>query len=362
MQVSWSKGSLLDRVALRWQRATERRGDPLDIFSELRSAKRVLIAPSDRVGGLFLGAPAYRLIRQAYPRAHIGLLVDETKAAIAEQIPFVDQVVTAALDKSLWTAAFKRTQIELQRQEFDLLFCLGSDCSFRLAQLCKASGARLRVGFGREGIDPFNFEVVGKTDGIYEVEQYLSLLKTIGLEGRAELHWSLAQDKAEQIRIRYLGDSEERSHIVAIDLARGEGKGLSKRHIDDIVGRVVERGARALLFFSLAEKKTVNYLKETYGNRVILFEQDDLITSAALIESSQILIACNTDLLHLAVSLQVPVVGIFAEKPERWIAADNHLAKVVQVQDLRAVNIAHIVQALDEAMRERRVRDGKGDG
>lgn len=341
-------------MALRWQGTTDQRGDPLDFFGELKSAQRVLIAPSDRVGGLFLGAPVYKLIRHAYPQSHIILLVDETKAAIAKQIPFVDEVVIAALGKSLWTSAFKQSQADLQRRKLDLLFCLGGDCSLRLAQLCKGSGARLRVGFAREGIAPFNVEIIGKNPHEYEVQQYLSMLSTIGLKGDAELQWTLAQDKAEQVRTRFLEAEAGRSPVVGIDLASGEGKGLAKRQFEDIVGRVIERGARALLFFSLAEKKIVNYLKETYGNRVILFEQDDLLASAALLESCQALIACNTDLLHLAVSLHVPVVGIFSEKPERWIGAGNSAVRVVEVRDPRVVSIAQIVESLDRAMREKR--------
>jgi ADP-heptose:LPS heptosyltransferase len=133
-------------------------------------------------------------------------------------------------------------------------------------------------------------------------------------DGDAELHWALAQDKAEQVRTRFLDEDNAKSPIIGIDLVRGEGKGLAKGQFDDIVGRVIERGAKALLFFSLAEKKTVNYLKETYGNRVILFEQTDLLTSAALLESCQALIACNTDLLYLAISLQVPTVPTFQQK------------------------------------------------
>ena len=351
---------MLDRIALRWQGSVAQRGEPLDFFSVLKSAQRVLIAPNDRVGGLFLGAPVYKLIRQAYPSAHIGLLVDEAKAAIARQIPFVDEVVTATLAKSLWTGAFKQIQTELKQRELDLLFCLGCDCSLRLAHLCGESGATLRVGFAREGIDPFNIEVVGKDQDKYEVGQYLSLLSTIGLEGDTELYWSLAQEKAEQIRTRYLDTEDGRTPFVGIDLARGEGKGLGKNQLDDIVGRVIERGARALLFFSLAEKKTVNYLKETYGNRIILIEQDDLLASAALLESCQALIACNTDLLHLAVSLQVPVVGIFAEKSERWIAMDNNSVRIVQVQDPRSANIAQIVEGLDLALRDRHQQTGAG--
>jgi ADP-heptose:LPS heptosyltransferase len=141
---------------------------------------------------------------------------------------------------------------------------------------------------------------------------------------------------------------------VGVDLSGGEGQGLDRRQLEDIVGRIIERGARALLFFSLAERTQVDYLKKTFGNRVVLFEQQDLAGAAALLEGCRALISCNTDLLHLAVSLHVPVVALFAENPQRWLAPNNRLAKVVQVQQIQAVSITPVVQALEQALREER--------
>ena len=351
MKLSWISESWFDRLALRWHGTAVPRGEPLDVFSLLKSVQRILIAPNDRVGGLLLGAPIYKLVRQAYPRAHISLFVDETKATIARQIPFVDEVVTASLDKAPWTAAFKQAIGELKKRDIDLLFCLGRDCSLRLAHLCGASGAKLRVGFAREEIAPFNIEVVSQNQDDYEVQQYLALLSIIGLERDIELRWSLAKDTAEQVRALHIDSGMVRNGVVGIDLTRGEGKGLAKSQCDDIVKRVIASGARVLLFFSLAEKKTVNYLKENYDNKVILCQQDDLLAAATLLESCQVLIACNTELLHLAVYLRVPVVGIFAEKTERWVTADNPAIRIVKVQDLRMVDTSHIAAEIDDASR-----------
>ena len=109
LQLSWINGPWFDRIVLRWQRSSAPPSEPLDFFSLLNSVQRVLIVPNDRVGGLFLGAPICKLVRQSYPRAHIGLLVDRTKAVIARQIPFVDEVVT-------------RTGVGLDRFEVQMLY------------------------------------------------------------------------------------------------------------------------------------------------------------------------------------------------------------------------------------------------
>jgi len=347
-----SKGSWIDRISNRRRPTVGEDGDPLDIFYELKSAQRVLIVPSDRVGGLFLGAPVTKVVRQFYPNAHIGLLVGEAQVGIGNLVPDVDEVVTVEFDRPLWTGAFRKAEEELQRKKFDLLICLGFDCSFRLAQLCRGSGAKLRVGFARDGTDLFIVEVVSRNREIYEELQYRSLLSAIGIQGDSEFRWSLVDENGEKIREHYLGQGGS-SLIVALDMNRGEGKGLTKRQFDDIVNIVVKRGARALLFFSLAEKKIVNYLKEKYGDQVIPCSGDDLLVAAALVQRSQVLIAANTEILHLAVSLKAPVIGLFGENPARWIAAGNRLVQCLHFENFRAISLAEIVAGLDRVLSEK---------
>ena len=348
MNESWLSGSVWDRAAVRWKGVYPQEEEPFDIFAEFRSARKILVLPNDRVGGLFIGGPVYRAIRQVYPQAAIQLVVDERRSAIARQISFVDGVFTLPLDRSLWHSAAGESAEMLRKEGFDLAFCLGADCSFRMAYFCGSCGARLRVGFRRPGLNPFNVEIVPDPAGRYEGEQCLRMLRLLGIEGEGEVRWALAEDKARQVRERYLGEGGDR--IVGIDMSAGEGGGLSGRQFDDIVGRVVERGVKALLFFSLAERKQVHYLKETYGNRVLLFEEDDLVGAAALLQGCRALISCNTDLLHLAISLQVPSVALFDEPPGRWIAPDSRQVHVVPTPDLRAVDIAQVVRALEAAL------------
>ena len=244
MKGAWIKGSILERAAVRLRhRGRPRNGEALDIFAELHRAAKIIIFPNDRVGGLFLGAPAYKVVREHYPGTAIHLFADPGKADLARQIPFVDEVVTADPTQPAWSAAFSQITASLRRQKFDLALCLGADCSFRRAQICGASGARLRVGFKREGIAPFNIEIIPRPGaGGYEGDQYFSMLRLLGLGGGGEVRWRIAEDQARQVRCRYLHGEFARGNIIGIDLTGGEGQGLTSRQLDDIVRRVVERG------------------------------------------------------------------------------------------------------------------------
>jgi len=325
-----------------------------DVFGELQRVRKILILPSDRVGGLFLGAGVYKAVRQHYETSSISLFSDQRMAAVARYIPFVDEVISGDLRQPAWRNAFTGVIDRLRREQFDLALCLGTDCSFRLAQVCGASGARLRVGFKRDdgAVQPFNIELVSTSKDTYEVDQYEGLLRLLGIPNGDEVRWTISEEKAQQIRDRYLDGEFGGRQVVAVDLGKGERHGMSSRQMEDIVGRVIERRGRAVIFFSLAEKKQVNYLKGTYGNRILAFDQQDLAGVAALLEGCRALISCNTDLLHLAISLHIPAVGIIDDNPRRWISTRDPLTKVVSTRDMRVLRITDVVQALEAALKE----------
>jgi ADP-heptose:LPS heptosyltransferase len=336
---------------MQWRGPRPAKDQPLDIFGELRRAQKVLLVPNDRVGGLFLGGPIYKSVREHYPDAHLSLLTDQRWKTLAEQIPFIDEVLTTSRESKVWRPAFREFVERLRRQAYDLTICLGPDCSYRVAQLCGLSGARLRVGFQRDGMSPFNLEIVRRSADDYEADQYLSLLRILGLDSCGEVQWTIGDGAGSQLRERYLDGDYADGNVIGIDLSGGDGQALTGRQLDDIIGRVIERGARAVLFFSLPERKQVNYLKRTYGNRVLPFEQHDLSGVAALLGGCRALIACNTDVLHLAISMELPSVGVFDEDARRWICARNDRVEVVQARDIRAVSVTHVAEALEQTLR-----------
>ena len=354
------RGTIGDRAVLRWFRPKPTSGETIDVFQAFRDVRKILILPNDRVGGLFIGAPCCNLLRQTYPQAQVDLFVDEKKVTIARQIPFVDRVVTGSLDAAVWTASFKQVADRLQQEQYDLCVCLGPDCSFRLAHLCGSSGARLRVGFQREGLEPFNVEVVQQSRDVYEGEQYRSMLRLFGIEGEPNFKWAIARDNAPKVRKRYLGEDHGNVQVVAVDLAGGEGDGLSVRQLDSLVGRIIDQGAVPVLFFSLADKKKVGYLSRTHGGRIRPFDQSDLPGVAALLEGCAALVSCNTELLHLGLALEIPVIAILEEDPRRWIASEHSLVKAIRVRELKQVDLGEIMQGVEAAIQARRGRTVAG--
>lgn len=292
-----------------------------------------------------LAAPVYHIVRRAYPQAHIALLVDQSKALLASYIPHVDAAVDGVLNASLWSKKFKALCARLREERYDAVFCLGRDCSFRLACACAMSGARLRVGFAREGVEPFNIEIDSPRATRYEVDVYRGMLELLGFDCQVDWQWSLPADKAEQMRARYGAGGD--GPCVGIDLSAGAGHKLARRQADALVGSMIDRGLRPLLFFSVAEGKEVRYLRETHGARCTFMDGEDLLAAGALLQSCKAFIACNTDLLHLAMALRVPTVGIFADDPQRWIGPDREHVRAVQTPVVKSLSAAQLLEQLE---------------
>ena len=62
------RGRLWERLALVLRRPQNESAESVDVFGELRRARKILVVPSDRVGGLFMAAPVYKALRSSESR------------------------------------------------------------------------------------------------------------------------------------------------------------------------------------------------------------------------------------------------------------------------------------------------------
>ena len=351
MNRAWENGSFWDQALLKWGSLFRSEKETRDVFSELQKAERILVVPSDRPGGFFLGIPVYKGLRQAYPEAEISIVCQEHLATLARQISGFENVITAELAAGpFWISPVSRLTRSLRSRRFDLAICLGSDCSFRLCMVCARSGARLRVGFSRPGQGGwFNIEIVCNDRNAYEGGHYEVLLDLLRLDRGGNASWSVPENRAWEVRCRYFFGEFASGNVVGIDLSRREGKGMGRRQVEDIIRGLMEAGKRTILFFTLAEKKQVDYFRSIYGNRILALELHDLYEVAALLEGCRAVVSCNSDLLHLSIFLKVPAVAIFDEDPKRWIHHGNDRVAVVQTKDIGTVGISEVLKALDQA-------------
>jgi ADP-heptose:LPS heptosyltransferase len=316
-----------------------------DILSALETARKILILPNDRIGGLFVGLSTYAHVRRSYPHANISLLTTPRLTGLARQIPDIDKVITGIWHLPIWKSAFKQLSFELSQEQFDLAFCLGKDCSFRLAKLCRDSKARLRIGFQRKG-EPFNIEIVSRSEDTKEKNAYLNLIEILGLEkitpgGGNKTGWGGfgLQEK----------DMDKTEYDIGLDIGSPYLKGLSMNQLTEIIGRFIERGTRPVVFYEDATNKTYLSLLKTYGEKICPCHSEDIAQIAPILNACRVLISGHSNMLHLGIAMECTclVLSLSDEDLGRWIDLEDDQVKVISAANIGTIAIDEILAGVD---------------
>jgi lipopolysaccharide heptosyltransferase II len=113
-----------------------------------RTARNILIIQLGDIGDVVLSIPAFRAVRENFPRAEITVAVREKANELIRQIPWVDGVIVVNQDRrSPLAEIFHQREFfsSVREHRFDLAFDLRTGT--RGAVLAFLSGAKERVGF-----------------------------------------------------------------------------------------------------------------------------------------------------------------------------------------------------------------------
>ena len=319
------------------------------VASVLEAPRQVLIIPDDRPGGLFLGASQFWAIRNRYPESRICLLTHASRAYIARELPFVDGVIVYSDFFLPFGGKLREAVKELREQTFDIAFCFSDEASFCPAYLCYKSEARIRIGFQRQDFPFFNIRIVPHGETRYIPNRFALILRTLGIPPvNEQASWSVSEQGARRVQSRFLVGREADEQFVGLDISHTSGDRPSGKQFQTISEQIVARpGVRVLVFFDFSQRKTANQIKETLGQKALLFQTDNLPKIVALLRACTRIITCNTDLFHLAAAMGLPITGIFDPRDiEPWVPPSRENIEIVVSQTVQNWTPQQIDEAL----------------
>jgi ADP-heptose:LPS heptosyltransferase len=171
------------------------RSEPMapESFAEIDPVSILVIRQHNQMDDLFLAVPAFRGLRNRFPKARITLLAASINTDVMMNNPYVDEVLTYARERN------RRNPVNLLRfvrsirgRRFDLVIVLNT-VSFSVTSMLLAavSGARLRIGsssrkFGHDLTGRFyHLELPLPSEGelarMHESEHNIYPLRAIGV-------------------------------------------------------------------------------------------------------------------------------------------------------------------------------------
>ena len=309
---------------LRIKRALDRRPRSADELGT-PAIKRILAISCTALGDTLLSTPGLRALRQTYPQAHITLLVHPALQALYTGLAEVDELIPY---DGKWRG-FRRTASLLKRQGYDLA-CIFHGNEPQATPLAYLSGARHI--FKLPNNNRWNFllsnrqPVLSWDDLGHGIEQRLAVAKLAGASGDvsrrmtvpmhavgqetlakslAELGWQSANFVAFQPGASTMSRRWPRSRFIAA------AQQLAARHPEL---RFVVTGSPAEAALCQEVAAGIEAAAPFPGGRRAWASAGKLplIALPALLQRASLLVTGDTGPMHLAVTVDTPVVALFA--------------------------------------------------
>lgn len=279
-------------------------------------AERILIRGVNWLGDAVMTIPALRSIRQAYPKAHIALLVKPTVAKLFEAAPYIDEIILYDRQHSGMRGKLRLGR-ELRTHNFTHAILLQN--AFDAALIAWLARIPNRIGYSRDGRGmlltqaiPFN----GEDRKLHHIDYYLDMLKSAGIAAVKSEPWlelTLSERKAAFELIAPM-----RRPIVGLN--PGAAFGSAKHWPVDRFKRVAESvinelGGSVIVFGGPAELDIAARIGGTAvvpkGRLLPLAGMTTVRELMALIAACDVLVSNDSGPMHIGYAVRTPLVGIF---------------------------------------------------
>jgi heptosyltransferase-1 len=313
----------------------------LDIAPETK-IERVLIVRLSAMGDVIHTLPAVHFLRQAFPQAFIGWVIEERWAELlcapgsprrgprSSSRPLVDEVHTVNLKewgKSLFSISTLQHAAKVWNDVRDVRYDVAVDLqgAMRSAVLARWSGAGAVYGAAEPREAPaslwYTRRVVAR--GRHVIEQNLSVAEALvghrapmtPIELPRELPRDLPNDlpnepKAEQRISRRLVELGIGEFAILNPGAGWGAKRWPTERYGEVARKLVDQGVAAIFNYGPGEEELVRAAEAASGGaaQAMSCSVSELI---ALTRRARLFIGGDTGPLHLAAALRVPVVAIF---------------------------------------------------
>ena len=294
--------------------------------------RRILVVQTGFHGDVILSSPVWSNLKAMYPQAEIFVLTTPQARELVCYHPAVEKVLV--FDKRASRKGFLgllKMAKELAGYSFDAVFCLHK--SWRTAVLMRLSRIPVRYGFTEAAGAWFYIKTASRKNFTHEVLRNLSIFQVCAVEptdvdNSLSLYVSPdAQDRADRLLGDFVYGDINASSIIGI--APGSVWATKRWTVDgfcNVAKGLIERGLKVVLIGGPSDA----FIADAIEKRLSVCNSGDLsygvlnivgkvpfIVSAGVIKRCKVLLTNDSAPMHIAASLNVPVVCVFcATVPE----------------------------------------------
>jgi ADP-heptose:LPS heptosyltransferase len=310
--------------------------------AELGTAKiqRILLVSCTAIGDTLMSTPAFRSMRLAYSHARIDLLIHPAYLTLFHHDPHIDQFI--AYD-GRWKN-FVPLVFRLRQQHYDLIVILHGN-EPQATPLAYLSGARWI--FKLPNTSRFQFLLTNHSprlsgqDSAHGIVQRLAVAKLAG-GAATNAHLQLTIDStADKVVMHYLQQQGYQEGLIIgfqVGASTNSRRWAPSRYAE-LARRLLNAypDIRILITGSPQERALVEWVAQEIGEARVLLNAGQLALHVlpALIKRCRVLVTPDTGIMHMAIAVETPIIGLFAAADWHGSGPRQHLDQHTVIQKAR---------------------------
>jgi lipopolysaccharide heptosyltransferase II len=276
---------------------------------------KILVRLPNWLGDVVMSTAFIGAVKQFYPMAQVDVIIKKELSAIAALIPGLNKIHSFSKDEHRGLGGVYRFGKSLRGERYDIFFSLPDSLSSAI--MGKATGAKQRVGFSKEGGFFLLTKVCKRPANVHRVDEYLSILEQLNempVTGRKVTLTATDIKHNNLVLINF--NSEAESRRMPLDKAGELLILLTYTFTDKQFGLL--GGPKDVLFIEELLKSVPHTDRITnYAGKTTLPTLTNLLASA------KVLLSTDSGPAHLANSVGLPVVALFGAGNEANTAPYN---------------------------------------
>jgi len=286
------------------------------VYKELMHSTKILIIKMTAVGDVVLSTAALRSIRYKFPNARIYCLTSSQASAVLEACPYINEVIVFDAEAKDFKSLMSKAQ-ELRRYHFDKVVDLQNNRVSHLLSFLALSKESYGYNNGKFGF-LLSKRIKNNIRDIPPVEHQFRVLKMMGIDYSPELKLELTPSSKDEAYVQELLDSEwlSGSHLfVGFNISASKKWPTKNWPLDHIVKLCDILGHKNIRVILTGENKdrslSRRIIAKARAKPASFVGKTSIMQLAALIKRCHVYLSPDSAPLHLAASMQVPIIAFF---------------------------------------------------
>jgi len=330
---------------------------------------RILISRLSAIGDAILTLPVANALRERFPDAHLGWVVESKSAPMVRGHEALDSVIELRRGWFTSVSGIREARQQLREHDFEIAIdCQGLTKSALAGWL---SGARSRIGYaGRHGgeLSRWLNNTLVTPVFTHVTDRSLELLTSLRIH-QPKVRWRLPVPRPAR-----LWAARWRRGIGGVPLAvlnpgaTWDSKLWEADRFAATARIIADRfGYRSVVVWgSFEERLMAERIVDAAAGTALLAPDTDLHHLAALIETADLFVSGDTGPLHIAVAVGTPTIGLYgATRPgdsgpygqvaiqKRYESGSRRHRRSVGNRAMRAIGVDDVVAVIDQLNRGR---------